>query len=143
MSVRGLRWGPLLYRLALDSPQKCAGMKPRENGGGILYSFAKAATAKPCSLGALNNGSVLSLLEARSSGSRCQQSCFPPRCVVGEFSLRTPMLLRVCVPVFVLIFFVFVFFLLMWTIFKIFIELVTVLLLFYVFGVSATRHVGS
>ena len=51
MSVRGLRWGPLLYRLALDSPQKCAGMKPRENGGGILYLFAKAATAKPCSLG--------------------------------------------------------------------------------------------
>ena len=39
--------------------------------------------------------------------------------------------------------FCFCFFLLMWTIFKIFIELVTVVLLFYVFGVSATRHVGS
>ena len=93
VSVHGLSWGPLLYRLALDSPQKCPGMKPRENGGGILYSFAKAAIAKPCSLGGLNNGSVLSLLEARSSRSRCQQSCFPPWCVDGEFSLCTPMLL--------------------------------------------------
>ena len=42
-------------------------MKLRENKGGILYSFAKAAIAKPCSLGVLNNRSVLTLLEARSS----------------------------------------------------------------------------
>ena len=31
----------------------------------------------------------------------------------------------------------------MWTIFKVFIEFVTILLLFYDFGILATRHVGS
>ena len=31
----------------------------------------------------------------------------------------------------------------MWTIFKVFIEFVTLLLLFYVFGFLAARHVGS
>ena len=31
----------------------------------------------------------------------------------------------------------------MWAIFKVFIEFVTLLLLFYVFGVLAARHVGS
>ena len=34
-------------------------------------------------------------------------------------------------------------FLLMWTIFKVFIEFVTILLLFYVFSFLATRRVGS
>ena len=38
---------------------------------------------------------------------------------------------------------VFRFFFLMWTIFKVFIELVTVLLLFYVLVFLAVRHVGS
>ena len=43
---------------------------------------------------------------------------------------------------FFLSFFLFFFFL-MWTIFKVFIEFVTILLLFLCFGFLATRHVGS
>ena len=40
-------------------------------------------------------------------------------------------------------FFFFFKILLMWTIFKVFIGIVIILLLFYVFGVLALRHVGS
>ena len=40
-------------------------------------------------------------------------------------------------------FFLSFFFFLMWTIFEVFIEFVTILLLFYVLVFLATRHVGS
>ena len=46
-------------------------------------------------------------------------------------------------PALKMIFFFKIFFFLMWTIFKVFTEFVTILLLFYVFGFLAVRHVGS